>query len=104
MSGCGAEHGLISVDQALDLILQRTKVLATESLKLNQALNCYLAEDIYSNINLPLFSQSAVDGYAICAQSEIESQTEFELIGEIQAGHSSELQLNAGQAVRIFTG
>ncbi|MEZ2904129.1 molybdopterin molybdotransferase MoeA [Acinetobacter terrestris] len=104
MSGCGAEHGLISVDQALDLILQQTKVLATESIALNQALNRYLAADVYSNINLPLFSQSAVDGYAICAESAIEPHTEFELIGEIQAGHSSELQLETGQAVRIFTG
>ncbi|NNH39392.1 molybdopterin molybdotransferase MoeA [Acinetobacter sp. ANC 5380] len=104
MSGCGAEHGLITVDQALDLILEQTKALATEKLKLNQALNLYLAEDVYSNINLPLFSQSAVDGYAICSQSAIESHTEFELIGEIQAGHFSELHLKAGQAVRIFTG
>ncbi len=103
-SGCGAEHGLITVDQALDLILEQTKVLATERVKLNQALNRYLADDVYSAINLPLFSQSAVDGYAICAQSVIEPNTEFELIGEIQAGHFSELHLKAGQAVRIFTG
>ena len=37
MSGCGAEHDLITVDQALELILQHTQVLATERLKLNQA-------------------------------------------------------------------
>lgn len=104
MSGCGAEHGLITVDQALDLILERTQALEIEPLELNRALNRYLAEDIYSNINLPLFSQSAVDGYAICAESAIEPHSEFKLIGEIQAGHSSELQLEAGQAVRIFTG
>lgn len=104
MSGCGAEHGLITVDQALDLILQHTQGLATESLELNGALNRYLAQEVYSAINLPLFSQSAVDGYAICAQSAIEPHSEFKLIGEIQAGHSSELQLKAGQAVRIFTG
>lgn len=104
MSGCGAEHGLITVDQALDLILQHTQGLATESLELNGALNRYLAQEVYSAINLPLFSQSAVDGYAICTQSAIEPHSEFKLIGEIQAGHSSELQLKAGQAVRIFTG
>ncbi|WP_425916909.1 molybdopterin molybdotransferase MoeA [Acinetobacter sp. TSRC1-2] len=104
MSECGAEHGLITVDQALDLVLNRTKSLTTETLELNQALNRYLAADVYSNINLPLFSQSAVDGYALCAQSAIEPHAEFELIGEIQAGHLSELQLKAGQAVRIFTG
>ncbi|WP_312534249.1 molybdopterin molybdotransferase MoeA [Acinetobacter variabilis] len=104
MSGCGAEHGLITVDQALELILQHTQVLATERLKLNQALNRYLAEDIYSGINLPLFSQSAVDGYALCTQSVIEPEREFQLIGEIRAGQQNELQLQDGQAVRIFTG
>ena len=104
MSGCGAEHGLITVDQALELILQHTQVLATERLKLNQALNRYLAEDIYSGINLPLFSQSAVDGYALCTQSAIEPESEFQLIGEIRAGQQDEIELQAGQAVRIFTG
>jgi len=104
MSGCGADHGLITVDQALELILQHTQVLATERLKLNQALNRYLAEDIYSGINLPLFSQSAVDGYALCTQSAIEPEREFQLIGEIRAGQQGELQLQDGQAVRIFTG
>jgi len=104
MSECGAEHGLITVDQALELILQHTQVLATERLKLNQALNRYLAEDIYSGINLPLFSQSAVDGYALCTQAAIEPEREFQLIGEIRAGQQDELQLQDGQAVRIFTG
>lgn len=104
MSGCGAESGLITVDQALDLILDKTQALAVGQLALNQALNHYLAEDIYSEINLPLFSQSAVDGYAICAQAELEPNAIFELIGEVQAGHHSALQLKLGQAVRIFTG
>ena len=104
MSGCSAESGLITVDQALDLILDKTQALAVGQLALNQALNHYLAEDIYSEINLPLFSQSAVDGYAICAQAELEPNAIFELIGEVQAGHHSALQLKLGQAVRIFTG
>ena len=104
MSGCGAEYDLITVDQALGLLLEKATTLATERLTLSRVLNRYLAEDVYSDINLPLFSQSAVDGYALCAQSGVETNTEFELIGEIQAGHSSALQLQAGQAVRIFTG
>ncbi|AMW78790.1 molybdopterin molybdenumtransferase MoeA [Acinetobacter sp. TGL-Y2] len=102
--GCGAEQGLITVDQALDLMFTRIQPLSTEIIELKQALNRYLATDLYSPINLPLFAQSAVDGYAICATSMIESDTEFELMGEIQAGHSSALHLKVGQAVRIFTG
>ncbi len=100
----GTEHGLISVDQALDRILQHVQPLDTEKLELQNALNRYLAENIYSSINLPLFSQSAVDGYAICAKKVIEPESEFQLIGKIRAGQHVEVQLQAGQAVRIFTG
>ncbi len=103
-SRCGTEHGLISVDQALDRILQHVQPLDTEKLELQNALNRYLAENIYSSINLPLFSQSAVDGYAICAKKVIEPESEFQLIGKIRAGQQVEVQLQAEQAVRIFTG
>ncbi len=103
-SRCGTEHGLISVDQVLDRILQHVQPLDTEKLELQNALNRYLAENIYSSINLPLFSQSAVDGYAICAKKVIEPESEFQLIGEIRAGQQVEVQLQAEQAVRIFTG
>ena len=103
--GCGAEKGLITVDQALKLMLDHTQSLSTESLALNQALNRYLAQDIYSEIELPLFSQSAVDGYAICTALQTEPVgTQFELIGEIRAGQTADIQLKQGQAVRIFTG
>ena len=104
MSGCGAEHGLISIDQALALIQQKIYALPTEVILLNDALNRYLAEDILSEINLPLFSQSAVDGYAIHSTESTIENSSFELIGEIRAGQSAEIELKQGQAVRIFTG
>ena len=110
MSGCGAEHGLISIDQALSLIKQHTQILGTEHIALNEALNRYLADDIYSSINLPMFTQSAVDGYAIHADDVIEADSTFELVGEIRAGQTVDLvlqkgqALQRGQAIRIFTG
>lgn len=102
--GCGAEKGLISIDQALALMVENSQALAVETLPLSLALNRYISEDIYSNINLPLFSQSAVDGYALCSNSEISAQSLFELIGEIRAGQNTETTLSEGQALRIFTG
>lgn len=104
MSGCGAEKGLIGVDQALATMVDRVHALASESIPLQQALNRYLAEAIYSEIDLPLFSQSAVDGYAICSNEPILENTRFELVGEIRAGQDTHLTLNHGQALRIFTG
>ena len=104
MSGCGAEHGLISVDQALALILDKVEALASEQIPLSQALHRYLAKDIYSAIDLPLFSQSAVDGYALCSHEPILAHSKFQLVGEIRAGQDQSLQLEHGQALRIFTG
>ena len=107
-SGCGTESGLISIDQALALILEKIQLSGTETLALNTALNRYLAEDIFSTIQLPLFSQSAVDGYALNSadplETYLEANSQFTLIGEIRAGQSAELTLQAGQALRIFTG
>ncbi len=104
MSGCGAEQGLISIDQALSFIQQHSQALGTEDLALHAALNRYLALDVNSSINLPMFSQSAVDGYAIHADDVIEAGSTFELIGEIRAGQCADVVLAHGQALRIFTG
>lgn len=109
VSACGAEKGLISIDQAIEIILQQTQPLSTEKKALQASLHHYLAENIYSQVNLPTFSQSAVDGYALCFHDEnakdsiLQNQT-FEVIGEIRAGSDQQFQLHHGQAVRIFTG
>ena len=105
MSGCGAEHGLISIDQALALIAQTVKPLAHERVPVEQALQRVLAEEVHAPVDLPIFSQSAVDGYALAsAQHPIETGQIFQVIGEIRAGQVSDVILEAGQAVRIFTG
>lgn len=104
-SGCGHEPGLISVDQALQMILDQTQSLASEKVSLRQSLNRYLAKAVYAEINLPMFSQSAVDGYAICTSLDTQlAGTEYTLIGEMRAGQNSNIQLEQGQAMRIFTG
>ena len=105
MSGCGAEHGLISIDQALALIAQTVKPLAHERVPVEQALQRILAEEVHAPVDLPIFSQSAVDGYALAAvQHPIDAGQTFQVIGEIRAGQVSDVILEAGQAVRIFTG
>lgn len=102
--GCGVEKGLISIDQALALILTHSHCLDTEVLPLSQTLNRYLADDIFSKIDLPLFSQSAVDGYALSSQEPVEAGTQFDVVGEVRAGQTVDVKLLQGQALRIFTG
>ncbi|ENX35209.1 hypothetical protein F889_00876 [Acinetobacter colistiniresistens] len=104
MSGCGAEKGLISIDEALALVQSQPKALKIETLPLADGLNRYLAKSINSNVNLPSFSQSAVDGYALNSSVENLQDTVYDVIGEIKAGSESDHQLQDGQAIRIFTG
>jgi len=104
MSGCGAERGLISVDEAIELISNRPKKLGSIQQPLQNSLNRYLAKEIYSEINLPSFSQSAVDGYALCCHAEDLNNQKFRVTGEIRAGSESHDILSEGQAIRIFTG
>ncbi|OBY73029.1 molybdopterin molybdotransferase MoeA [Acinetobacter gyllenbergii] len=104
MSGCGAEKGLISIDEALALVQTQPKALKVETLPLADGLNRYLAKAINSNVDLPSFSQSAVDGYALNSSVENLQGTVYDVIGEIKAGSESEHQLKDGQAIRIFTG
>lgn len=104
MSGCGTERGLISVDEALELIIKQPKKLGSINQVLQNSLSRYLAKEIYSKINLPSFSQSAVDGYALCSHAEDLQQQKFQVTGEIRAGSESHDTLKEGQAIRIFTG
>ncbi|WP_332605028.1 molybdopterin molybdotransferase MoeA [Acinetobacter sp. ESBL14] len=104
MSGCGAEKGLISIDEALALVQTQPKALKVETLPLADGLNRYLAKAINSNVDLPSFSQSAVDGYALNSSVENLQGTLYDVIGEIKAGSESEHKLKDGQAIRIFTG
>lgn len=104
MSGCGAERGLISVDEAIELISNRPKKLGSIQQTLQNSLSRYLAKEIYSEINLPSFSQSAVDGYALCSHAEDLNNQKFQVTGEIRAGSESHDILSEGQAIRIFTG
>ncbi|MGO3858398.1 MAG: molybdopterin molybdotransferase MoeA [Neisseriaceae bacterium] len=76
---------------------------ATESCPLAQAANRILAHDIEAKFASPLFDNSAMDGYAICAPND--EAGPFQIIERIAAGDSAEhVRLIANQAVRIFTG
>lgn len=96
-------NGLISLDEALSNY-QQIQMLDTIDLALINAHQHILAEDVKSPASLPLFTQSAVDGYGIRFADIQLGQKEFNVIGEIRAGIEQDFELQAGQALRIFTG
>jgi len=93
--------------QQVKLFLEN-KSLRTKKIKLDNSLNRVLAEDIYSPVNLPPFSRSTVDGYAVkaadTAGASASMPTYFDIIGSIEIGKKTELKLKSGQAAAIPTG
>jgi len=86
----------------------KNKNLRTENIKLDNALDRILAEDIFSPVNLPPFSRSTVDGYAVkavdTAGASASMPTYLDIIGSVEIGKNTELKLKGGQAAAIPTG
>ncbi len=98
---------LLTMSEALEFLLNASIVNTnTCSVSLNDALQKILADDIYANINVPEFDNSAMDGYAIALKPEQISTPgilNFKITDRIQAG-STGSTLAPGCAARIFTG
>lgn len=91
---------------ARGLLLQKMSSLQPriQSTALSGCLHRYLAQDIFAQYNSPMFSNSAMDGYALCFADDVFPET-FQIVGRIAAGQTTEsMSLQIGQAIQIFTG
>jgi len=96
--------GLIQVETALEALLsQANGVTETETVDLNNALGRVLAQDIHSQIDVPPFNASAMDGYAINS-ADIGSHTALPISQRIAAGQQPSAALVQDSVARIFTG
>ncbi|MGP9488745.1 molybdopterin molybdotransferase MoeA [Glutamicibacter sp. AOP38-B1-38] len=98
----------ISPAEHLAWILDRITLVATRTVGLAEARGTVLAEDVFAAHSLPLWENSAMDGYAVrsCDTSNASWQQPIVLkvMGEVAAGSSWDAPLEPGQAVRIMTG
>ena len=60
-----AAFPILSVEEARDLILRDVAPLGTQEVPLGRALGRVLAEDCPSDLDLPPFDRSMMDGYAL---------------------------------------
>lgn len=99
---------MISIDAALAHYAARLTSLPALTLPLAGALGAVLAEPAVAAVELPLFTQSAVDGYALrsvdLARASGASPVRLQVVGEVAAGQRALDDVAAGTAVRIFTG
>ncbi|ANF33172.1 molybdopterin molybdenumtransferase MoeA [Leifsonia xyli] len=76
----------------------------TESVPLDRALGRVTAAEVRSEVDLPLFRNSQMDGYAVRAADVRTAPVALEVSGDIPAGHASPVSLIPGTALRIMTG
>src|SRR5437867_8233854 len=94
---------MISEEEARARILDKIKPLPERAVPLAQALGCFAAQDNFARLPLPVFDNSAMDGYAVVA-SACKKGARLRVTGEQPAGRDRQLRVSPGEAARIFTG
>lgn len=94
---------MITVAEAQDLCLAPLATLGAETVPLAEAAGRTLIRTAKSTRPQPPFAASAMDGYAVAADAVAPNAT-FRVIGEAAAGHAWDGIVQAGEALRIFTG
>ncbi len=95
---------MIKLHEAFEIVLQRTSRLEAERVPLLQARGRVLAEDAASDMNMPPFPRSSVDGYALIAEDLQRLPARLQVVGTIAAGTYPEFAIASGQAAKIMTG
>ena len=90
---------MVSIEEAFEHIATQRPVGEKRRVSVSQAVGLHLADVIISPMDIPVFDNSAMDGYALHGACDT-----YQIIGEVAAGSESKLTLEHGQAARIFTG
>ena len=97
-----------SVDEARARVLSQITTLAPIELHLQEAQGCVLARDVIAELDIPPFSSSGMDGFAVRA-SDVDGATPddpitLRVVGRALVGRQPEATAGPGEAVRIATG
>jgi molybdopterin molybdotransferase len=99
---------LLPVNEALRRLLDRFVPVSTEFLSISDALGRILAQDIVSEADLPYFTNSSMDGFAVkavdVASASPATPVILKIIEDISAGSYPIHSLNSNEAARIMTG
>lgn len=92
---------MIKYEKAVEFIQSGIPLLSTETVDIKDCLNRVLREDIFSDMDMPPFIKSAMDGYA-CRREDIAN--ELEVIEIIAAGYQPRKKIGKNQCAKIMTG
>ena len=96
---------MLSVYEALTLVLDAAKELGPEQVDLASAAGRVLYAPMLADLDDPPFDRSAMDGYALRAADVATCPAELRVIGEVAAGDPPpDRRVEPGEAMRIMTG
>jgi molybdopterin molybdotransferase len=95
---------MLSVEEALALVLRHAQPLPPRRVALEEALGCALAEAVVSDIDSPPHDKSIVDGYAVIAADIHQPGVELTVLEQIVAGAVPTRTVERGAASQIMTG
>src|SRR5512138_849423 len=101
-------RAMLELEEARQRLLDAIQPLPAEQASLRDAAGRILAEAVLSPIDLPVFDNSAMDGYAVrsadVASASAESPANLKLAGHAPAGAVFTGTVQPGTCVRLFTG
>jgi molybdopterin molybdotransferase len=99
---------MLELEEALKRILAAIPPPASELVPLTEAHGRVLLERVASQVDLPPFDNSAMDGYAVRAadvgKATADAPAKLRLAGRAAAGEVFQGEISPGQCVRLFTG
>ena len=99
---------MISVEEALKLILDTAPLLGMEKVDIITALGRVIGEDIFSPSDIPPFDNSAMDGYAVRSEDTKGASKNHPVLltvtEDLPAGYVAKGRIKKGEAIRIMTG
>lgn len=95
---------MLNVKEASEIILKNIVRQESVSVNLEEALGKILASDVTSDVDMPPFNRSMMDGYALNAQDAQLTPAKLRIVGFISAGSFPKFTLEPGQAAKIMTG
>lgn len=104
-AGCGHDAPALALEEARSRILEQVSpITAAETVELRGALHRVLAEPVTAAIDVPNYTNSAMDGFAVRAADVAAAGARLRLVGDSFAGHPFAGTVEPGCCVRIMTG
>ena len=95
---------MVTIEKAQEAVLSNVPLMPEVKVPLAKSLSRALAEDVSSDIDMPPFDTTAMDGYAVRGEDVRELPCELEVVETITAGMMPALEVGPGQASAIMTG